>query len=470
MDFLETGAVGSVDYGAIRQGDLIKALEAGSGTDSATMTGGRSLIPQDIESTLVNALYYKRADFKLMNLLKNEKVESTVHEYTRRNEAGDEQFIFVPEGGDAAETNQSLERVTKVVKFMQTYREITLQMRVARTLEDAEASEKEAGTLTLLKGVEWAMFHGDGDVVPVQFDSVNKQIMASASRRNVEDLRGGNLTGDTAENSITELARQIYENGGYATHTFMPPVLAADLQVMVRDRLRLNPADRAGAMVVEEYPTPFSDSIKIAGQGAGPDKFFRIKNRPVAGGDVTKRPDAPSISLGAASATAGTTGFTAATAGTYRYTVFAINEHGVSPAATAANQAVTDGQMTEITITPGTTEGTGFIVCRGKVDVTSGDDQREMFRVANSGESTTVVNDTDDWLPGTGELLMLSDDPVQPSIQWDQFLPLMRFDLFPTRAAIIPFLLVLFGTADVKVPWFHGVIKNVGYTGFDWFA
>jgi hypothetical protein len=86
----EATKAGEVGFGQITQGDLQKALSAGSGTDSATMTGGRSLIPQDIESTLVNALFFKRQDFKLMNMIKTEKVGSTVHEYTRRNEVGDE--------------------------------------------------------------------------------------------------------------------------------------------------------------------------------------------------------------------------------------------------------------------------------------------------------------------------------------------------------------------------------------------
>jgi hypothetical protein len=49
---------------------------------------------------------------------------------------------------------------------------------------------------------------------------------------------------------------------------------------------------------------------------------------------------------------------------------------------------------------------------------------------------------------------MVSDDPVEKTLQWDQFLPLMKFDLYPTKAAVIPFLILLFGTPDVKVPWF----------------
>lgn len=456
------------EYGVVGAGDLQKALTAGYETDAAAMTGGRALIPQDIEGTLVEALNFKKQDFKLMNLLKKKPVQSTIHEYTRRNEVGDESLIFVPEGGDSRETAQVLERVTQAMKYAQTYRKITLQMRAAQTLEDAEASEKNAGTLTVLKGIEAACFHGNAAAVPEQFNSILKQL-SDAPTSNVVDMRGKNMTTADGEAAITELARAIYESGGYATHAFMPPVVAQDVQVLVKDRLRLNPADRLGQMVVEAYPTPFSGEIIVAGEKAGPDKFFRVKIKPVPG-STGDEPDAPTLALTAQSKTGGT-GFVSATAGTYYYQVFAIDKTGISAGCVAASQAVTAGQEAKLTITKGTNGGTGYIVCRSKKDAGDGTDCREMFRVArDTAGADTIVLDQDDLFPGTGELVFISDDNMQPAVQWDQFLPLMKFDLFPTNAAIIPFLIVLFGALDVKVPWYHGVIKNVSFTGFDWFA
>ena len=465
MDFFEARE-GGPWFGAIPESDLIKALTAGYETDSALMTGGRSLIPQDIESTLVNALAFKREDFKFMNLLKKKKTTSTVHEYTRRNEVGDESTIFVGEGEDSVETEQELERVTRLIKYMQTYRKITLQMRAATTLEDAEASEKEGGTLTILKGCEWALFRGNSEAVPKQFDGIIKQLLG-ASKKNVVDLRGKDMTTVDGENAITEVARMVYDNGGSLTHSFMPSIIAEDVQRLVRDRLRFNVQDRLGAMVVERYPTPFSDGILIAGREGGPDKFFRVKGIPTPGkADI--RPDAPSITVVAQAKTGGR-GFTSATAGTYYYVVYAISDKGISAASVAKSVAVTDGQEVKITITSGAKPGTGFIICRSKKDAADGSDCREAFRVAKAESGDTIALDQDDFLPGTGEIVFITNDNLQPSVQWDQFLPLMKFDLYPTNAAIIPFLIVLFGALDVKVPWYHGVIKNVGYTGLDWF-
>ncbi|GAB6276252.1 MAG: hypothetical protein SAMD01599839_07920 [Rectinema sp.] len=470
MNLLEPTAIGESGFGSVSESGLLKALSAGAGTDSASMTGGRALIPQDIEMSMVNAMAAKKADFKVMNLLKKQEVHSTIHEYTRRNDAGGFENIFASEGGEAGESDQTLERVAKPMKFLQTYREVTLQMQVAKTLEDAMASEKLAGTLTILKGAEYATFHGDSSVVPVQFDSLQKQILSNSSRRNLIDFRGKKITDTGGEDSITEIARMVHDNGGDLSHAFMPSMIAQDFQVLARDRLRLNPADRSGAAVIEEYPTPFSEAIKIAGKEAGPDKMFRIKGPIVANGDSTKRPSAPTFALLAQNLTAnGGPGFVVADAGTYYYTVFAVNEYGISTGAVAASAAPAATKEVKITITPGATKGTGYIICRSKKDAADGADCREMIRVADSGAATTVYLDQNSDLPGTGEIVYLSHDLVEPSIQWDQFLPLMKFDLYPTKSAVTPFLIVLFGTPDVKVPWYHGVVKNVGYTGLAWY-
>jgi hypothetical protein len=456
----------TLEIGEVGSGDLMKALEAGYGADSANMSGGRSLIPQDIQNTLVNALTFKEVDFKLMNMLPKPKVFSTVHEYTRETAVGAEQNIFVAEGGSIEENTSVLERVTKPVKYMQSFRKVTLQMRQARAIEDAEALEKMSGTLEILKGAEAANFHGNSDVIPYEYDGVIKQL-GDASSKNVRDMRGANMDSTDGENAFNNLAQDIFNSGGYATHSFMPTIIASDLQKLIRDRLRFNTGDNKGSVVVEKYPTPFSDEIIVAGRNAGPDKFFRIKGA-VATAGSTDKPNAPTISLLAQTKTGGT-GFTADTEGTYYYTVHAISKDGISVASSDSSQAVSTGQEVEITITPdGTAPGTGFIVCRSKKDASGGTDTREMMRVAkDSGD--TVVLDQDDLLPGTGEIVLLSNDGLEPTVQWDQFLPLMKFDLYPTNAAVIPFLVLLFGALDVKVPWYHGYIKNIGYTGLDWY-
>lgn len=462
MNFLQPNNSHDALFGTVSEGELSKALSAGSGTDSSQFTGGRALIPEDIEMSMVNAMAAKKDDFKLTNLLKTQKVNSTVHEYTRRNDAGDYMHLFTGEGGEAGNTDQTIERITKPMKFMQTYREVTLQMQVAKTLEDAMSSEKLAGTLTVLKGLEYGMFHADSAVVPEQFDSVIKQV-STGTRKNVVDLRGKKISDAVGEDAINEIARMTFDNGGSLSHAFMPSMIAADLQALARDRLRFGANDSAGGRVIMEYPTTFSSDIKIAGKDAGADKMFRVKGAISASGDASKRPAAPTFALTVQNlTTGGAPGFVAADAGAYYYSVHAVNAYGISAGATAAAETTAAGKEVKIVITDGATAGTGFIITRSKMGG-DGTNCKEMVRIGNAGTGTTTYLDQNADLPGTGEILLLSHDAVEPTAQFDQFLPLMKFDLYPTKAAVTPFMIVLFGTPDIKVPWYHGVIKNIGY-------
>lgn len=461
------GDVSSGAFGAAIGDELMKALSLGYGTDSANMTGGRALVPQDIDQSVINALAEREQDFKLMKLLKTRKTGSSVVEYTRRSDVGNHGLIFSKEGADARATDQALERVTRMVKYMQTYREITLQMRTADTLESAEASEKMAGILTVLKGAEFGCFHGNADAVPEQYDSVIRQIQSTVGPRgykNEYDMRGKTI-GTDGEKAFKEVARMTYENGGYLSHSFMPPILASDMQDVVKDRLRLNVGDKQVSGIVETLPTPFSDPILISGAG-GPDKMFFVRGNIAANGLAAMRPNAPTIA-GAAAAEA-TSKFIAADAGNYTYAVHAIDENGQSAASVVETVAVAAGEKVTLTIThDGTKPGTGFIITRGKKGVTT--DLREIARVAKAAGATTTFVDLNETLPGTGDILLLSHDTLAPSIRWNQFLPAMKFDLYPTKSAIIPFLIVMFGTPDVIVPWYNGVIRNVSPADLSWF-
>jgi hypothetical protein len=459
---------GTLEYGQVIGDELMKALQIGYGTDSATMTGGRALVPQDIDSTVLNALAVRKNDFKLMNRLKVRKAGSSVVEYTRRDEVGDHSLVFGAEGADARASTQTLERVTKLIKYMQTYREITLQMRTANTLEDAEASEKEAGILTILKGAEYACFHGNGDVVSVQFDNAIKQTLSAngpKGYKNVVDMRGKTLQA-SGEDAINKVAGLTFDQGGDITDAFMPPVIASDFQAMIRDRYRTGPNDRTGAMVVAEYPTVFgSGTIKVAGQ-SGPDKMFSVRGTVSASGDASKRPGIPTISV--ASATNASTKFISSDLGTYTYAVHAISEEGISAASSTATATVASGEAVTVTITPNTTiPGTGFIVTRSKKGATT--DLREVERIAIGTGTTTAYVDLNAVLPGTGDIFLPTIDAMYDAIRWDQFLPAMKFDLYPTKSAIIPFLIVMFGTVDVRVPWYHGVIQNVSPSTLGWY-
>lgn len=446
---------------------LYKALSAGSSANPASMTGGNTLQFESLEPQLVSALAEKTEDFKLMKLQPKFKIGSTVHQYTQETSAGAIDEVFAAEGATPIETDPSFSRITRTVKYMQVKKDITLQtLRLNPAVGGSpEATLERLGTIQLLKAAEYGCFHGNASVSSAQFDGYPQQIRDGYSS-NVFDMKGYKVSDATGKDYLDDAIRSIYEVGGEVSDMYFPPIIAKGFMDLLEDRMRYNSDSRVAGEKLTTYQTSYGNDIFISGR-SGVDKMYRVKGVPTASTSASA-PTAPTFTLTAATSTGGT-GFVAATAGTYRYTVYAVDSVGrISAAATAANVAVASGQEVQVAITPGAATNTGYIVCRGKKDVTSGSDLREMIKVADSGSSTTTFLDQNDEYPGTAEILLLSSNMPESTYQWDSFMDLMRFDLGRVRASQ-PFLLVWYGTPDMKVAKYNGLIKNVGHTDIDWF-
>lgn len=443
--------------------ELQKALSAGYGTDSAQFTGGRALIPENLESEVVNVVSQLKGDCKVMNKVKKTPVKSTVHEVNLRTGHGDFRFVTVAEGGQSVDTNQSLERKPFNMKYMQTRRSVTKQMEVSETFEGALASEKISGVETIVKSAEYQCFHGDSAIVPTEFDgfiaSINK---AKEEDRNIISLRGKSI-GSVGEVLFDNIAQMVFEQGGSLETALFPPVLAKDIKELFKDRIRFTVMDSQASMqALPSYPTAIGSTIKFTGEGAGADKFYRVKGIVHAAGDPLKRPAAPASVTAASSGTGSS--FAASDAGDYIYTVHAVNQYGISAGTTiAAAATVAAGNKVTLTITPGSgVRGTGYIICRSKKD---GTQVMEMDKVADSGESTTVYEDKNEELPGTASMIFLPKKRFQPVYTFAQLLPVCTFPLSPVNKAETPFLVMLFGALEVRAPKQCGLVKNIAYTG-----
>lgn len=141
--------VSSGGMSAAEVNELQKALQAGYGSDSANFTGGRALIPENLESEVLNVVAQLKEDCKIMNAVKKTPVRSTVHEVNLRTGHGDYKHLSVAEGGLSSDTDQSLGRKVFAMKYLQTRRSVTKQMEESDTFEGALASEKIAGVETI---------------------------------------------------------------------------------------------------------------------------------------------------------------------------------------------------------------------------------------------------------------------------------------------------------------------------------
>ncbi|GHU22235.1 hypothetical protein FACS1894172_15550 [Spirochaetia bacterium] len=447
------------DDAGIAGGALEKALTAGYGTDAALFTGGRALQIEDLEMTLVNVMAAQREDCKLMNTLKTLRINSTVHQFDVRKDVGDYENLFAEELAIPEASDQDIKRLFVMAKYIQNRRSVSHQATVVRTTADVLAEEKIAGTLNVLKGAEYACFHGDSAVVPEQYDGLIAQIV-SDSKPNITDLRGQTITG-AGFDPFDSMVALIYERGGEANKMFFPVVLAMQMQELVRDRILFSVADKKMSTVVDQFPTPLG--TVFFGEDAGADKLFKVKGAVNPSGNIEKRPSAPvSVTL-AAAAQSGSQFLKTTDLGAYTYRVFAVNAAGISEGtAPAAAATVASGNGVTITITPGARQGSGFIIARSLPGST---DVMEMVRIPNSGNATTVYVDLNSDLPGTASLIFITERKVQPILQFGQLLPLQLYPLYPGNRAETPFIVQLYGALINKAPEWCGLIKNIGYSG-----
>ena len=419
---------------------LEKALTAGSGVDAAAFTGGRSMIPESLDTTLVNVLW-TQDEAKLFKELKKNPVKSPVHQWVKRTDVGNSDGAWVSEGGDSEAKDQTMARKNVTMKYLQTYRSATLQATVANTLEDAISSEKMAGTLWLIKQIEKILFVGDSACVAEESDGLGKLVTT-----NIIDMRGKTALTSEFEDAIEEACRAIRAKFGLASHLFGSLKFMRDVQALLRDRMRVGPGvSPSGSAVFEKYDTPFGKPKLI-------DNLFILERDVGIASTITaKRPAQPTLASAVRSASGGLESkFVAADAGDYYYVIGHENKYGISQlsAAVQCTGVLVDDKVT-ITVTDGATPGTALLVYRSKKGAAAGTDCRLISRVAYTGAAQEEI-DLNHTLPGCSDAFVMTMNPMYDAIEWEQWLPMMKFDLFPTNAAVYPFLMLIFGALAVK--------------------
>ena len=161
--------------------------------------------------------------------------------------------------------------------------------------------------------------------------------------------------------------------------------------------------------------------------------------------------------------------FTALQAGNYYYAVVGVNAAGGSTIVKSSVQAVAAGQKCTLTITRSAgAQETGYIVYRSRLNGTNGTtDFREMVRIPVAGATTTYV-DLNQNIPGTTKAFILNMAQGGGAISWRQFLPMLKFPLYPTVSATVPWAQLLFGYLRLTKRRHHVAIKNILPNGSTW--
>jgi len=452
--------------------NLQKALSAGSGVDAGAFTGGRALIPESLENTLVNVLW-SQDEARLFQRIKKKPISSPVHQWDKRTSVGDSDGAWVAEGGTSFEKDQTIARVYETAKYLQTLRKATLQATLSNMIENAMTIEQNAGALWIIREVEKAMFYGDDAIVAEQPKGIVQQINNAAGNiatygtpvaDNILDIRGASADSAEFEKKMNEGARVIRDKYGKASLLLTSTMVMQDVQNLLRDRIRFNTGNTLGGAVFNKYPTPFGELELV-------DDVF-IQEGAVSlgtGSAIAGAPTAPTQNTAPATvslAGAELSFWTAGDVGAYDYKVSAVSKFGESTAVAMSQLAsATAGNKVTMTVADSGTAGTGFKLYRSKK---GGGAVKYVKTVLRSG-ATTVITDFNSELPGCSHGFLLTMDQVYDAIEWFQFLPLLKFDLYPTNQAVYPFLMLLFGALALKKSEHHVYIRNISPASLGWF-
>lgn len=452
--------------------ELRKALEAGYGTDVAGLTGGGALRIQSLDKTMMSTIVENK-HFALFNELQKSNAGATVDEWTEQSSVGG--FLggsTNTETGAIAAAQGDYARRVGMVKYLMTRREVSFVQTLQNAIAEAEAVEAQNGALQLLTDAEFLSFEGDSSVVATEFDGIRALIEGYEGGAHVIDAAGGALHDITL---VNKAARMIagYGNFGTPTHIFSSLAVQADFDNNLDPAFRVPLTDVPGGGIQIGAPVvgvrTSHGNIKTV-----PDVFVRDEDQ-----QVPFEVSYPAIAAANAFVPAGVTGdgtvtdassaFAAGHAGGYYYAVAGVNAAGQSVVAKSAQVTVAAGKKVTITITKsaGGLE-TGYAIYRSRKDGTNGtSDFRFVCRIPRTGASTTWV-DYNRLVPGSTTAYVLNMTRGAMAITWRQLLPMLKFPLYPTVSATIPWAQLMFGYLRIAKRRHHVLIKNIIPSGQVW--
>ena len=465
--------------------ELNKALEAtelkGGATDGLTTASGAPLKVESLEKTL------KVVTFTQKNIVFWKETPvlpayNTVEEFNKLTSYGSDQGGFTDEGELPQDDDSVYVRESALVKYLGNTRVITHPMTLVNTAHGAVMQrEINNGTMWILSKIERALFEGNANIIPQEFNGIYVQMMADFANEisylnsdNVVDMRGMRIDEDALELA----SNTIIENYGYATDIYWSPKAGSDFSKNFYPRQRTNTPVQEGNKVGSNI----TDFVSQAGTiKLHPDVFLRPKpsktdttlanstkapNVPIADGTTPIAPVAPTVV---------STKFGSSDNGNYLYAVSALNRYGES-ALTLLTQnpcAVAVGGCAALKFAAGGGQyaATGFRIYRtnkGDTFSTGVTNYYPLFdisaaQLANgvNGGAASIVWDLNLYLPNTTKALMLQKDLEFYSFK--QLAPLMKMDL----ALLSPsyrFMILLYGTPVVYAPRKAVEIINIGST------
>jgi hypothetical protein len=419
--------------------------------------------------------------------------------------------------GSLATSAGTYDLLNIVLKLALDGRAITTALAAQNNYVNVSEQENTNAALTVLSTVNFASYLGDATMHPNQFDGIYKQIVnAGYASTNIFDYYQFSNNFSTAHswspeltlyNLIYEASAQItsYATFGHITHAFMEPVAMGALQGLTNTVLNniLNQIselqDRAPLVVNGNL---IGMQTRFGHIQFPMDLFIGARNIPVeavlVGGNsqATAANPTPPTSITAtatAASNANSVGsnfngsYTAGTA-QYMYAVAAADDSMVESTLTYSASGlvtVTTGESVAVAITPNGTSATAFRVFRSGLGgcFSNASPAANEFRYVgsirangasvvtfydlNGGVNATANAGLSTFIPGSTDIFLLDMDPMDLAIDYRLLLPLVRVELFANNL-FMPWAVASIGSVRLRVPKFHGMIKNYVPTNPSW--
>ena len=468
-----TGQTVAGEIGNKELQDLQKSLTADYGTDMASLTGGASLRIQSLDTTM-QATIQDNKHFALFNRLPKPAATATVDEWTEQHSVGG--FLGGTtnvEDGAAMEANGDYARMVGKVKYLSTYRKISVVLQHQNNIVSAKALEAANGAKQLLTDIEYLLWEGNDAVVPTEFAGLKQQLVSLGSSDHIIDMAGQPLN---AVDPISSAAQTIFGIDNFGTPTDIYTALSVqtdlnnNLDPAFRIALNNNPNSVALGTHVSAIQTSYGAIKTNQDVFIRDEKLmapFETRYAAVSAANIGFKPQA--VTAVAASGPANSAWATSH-GGNYYYAIAGVNNKGQSAVLVSSQVAVSAGQQVTLTITgsAGATE-TGYVLYRSRKNGTNGvSDLREFKRIAVTPGGTTTYVDLNADIPGSTTAFVLNLNPSDHAISWKQFMPMIEIPMAAVNSPIIPWLQMICGYLRVTKRRQHVMIKNIVPSGSVW--
>lgn len=456
---------------------LQKSLTAGYGSDTSQLTGGSAMRIQSLDTTM-QATVQDNKHFVLFNRLAKPSATATVDEWTEQSSVGG--FLggsTNTEIGAATETEGEYQRQVGQVKYLSTYRKVSMVLNAGNNIVSAQAAEAANGAKQLLTDIEYLAYEGDDTVVPTEFAGIRRQIEALGSSDHIIDMFGQPLN---SMEPISQAAATIFgfENFGTATDLFTSVAVQTDLNNHLDPAFRVALNSQGSNIVlgtaVEAVKTSFGDvktnqDVFIRDEKMKlPFEIRKGKHPLIAANNNVYKPQA--VAANAVAAGGPQSKWGAAQAGNYYYLVTGVTSAGQSTGVLTSQVAATAGGKVTLTIT-GSSSGqeTGYVIYKSRLNGTNNlSDLRELCRIPKQQGGQTVWDDLFLDVPGSTTAYVLNMNPSDHAISWKQYMPMFKIPMAAVNSPIIPWLQMVCGYLRITKRRQHIVIKNIVPSGALW--